>query len=246
MSADVPPEEFDVSLPRSFATGSSAGTGDVDLEHPAESAALETGEGLELDPAIEFRRTLGMFATGVTVITTQSGDGVHGMTANAFMSVSLRPPLVLVSVDLRARMNALLGEGVRFGISVLADSQTELSILFAADRRRPRRRRLSRRAEHPARRGRPRASRRARRALLLGRRPHALPRARRVRALRRRRAIALPRGTLRAPDPRYAGAGRVAVRPAASRSSPPGRERSFADGAHDHANRRVTATSCCS
>ena len=39
------------------------------------------------DPAMAFRRTLGMFATGVTVITTMTEDQVHGMTANAFMSV---------------------------------------------------------------------------------------------------------------------------------------------------------------
>ena len=45
------------------------------------------------------------------------------MTANAFMSVSLRPPLVVISVDRRARMHALLNEGRRYGISVLADEQ---------------------------------------------------------------------------------------------------------------------------
>ena len=43
-----------------------------------------------------------MFATGVTVLTTRDGEQVHGMTANAFMSVSLRPPLVLISLDRRA------------------------------------------------------------------------------------------------------------------------------------------------
>ena len=73
------------------------------------------------DPVLAFRRTLGMFATGVTVITTQAGDQVHGMTANAFMSVSLRPPLVLISVDKRAKMHALLHEGKRIGVSVLSD-----------------------------------------------------------------------------------------------------------------------------
>ncbi len=83
------------------------------------------------DPAVAFRRTLGMFATGVTIITTQAGDQVHGMTANAFMSVSLKPPLVLISVDKRAKMNALLREGVRFGVNVLADDQRELSDHFA-------------------------------------------------------------------------------------------------------------------
>jgi flavin reductase (DIM6/NTAB) family NADH-FMN oxidoreductase RutF len=95
-------------------------------EEPIEIAG-EEGD----DPAIAFRRTLGMFATGVTIITTQSGDQVHGMTANAFMSVSLRPPLVLISVDKRAKMNALLREGVRFGVNVLADDQRELSDHFA-------------------------------------------------------------------------------------------------------------------
>jgi flavin reductase (DIM6/NTAB) family NADH-FMN oxidoreductase RutF len=83
------------------------------------------------DPAVAFRRTLGMFATGVTVITTQVGEQVHGMTANAFMSVSLRPPLVVISVDKRARMHALLNEGSRFGISVLSEQQQGLSDHFA-------------------------------------------------------------------------------------------------------------------
>ena len=73
-----------------------------------------------------------MFATGVTVITTaRQGDQVHGMTANAFMSVSLRPPLVVISVDRRAKMHALLHEGRRYGISVLADEQRALSDRFA-------------------------------------------------------------------------------------------------------------------
>jgi CRP-like cAMP-binding protein len=67
----------------------------------------------------------------VTVITTRTGEQVHGMTANAFMSVSLEPPLVLISVDRRARLNAMLREGSRFGISVLAAGQESLSDVFA-------------------------------------------------------------------------------------------------------------------
>jgi flavin reductase (DIM6/NTAB) family NADH-FMN oxidoreductase RutF len=93
--------------------------------------ALELGEGLEGDPALAFRKTLGMFATGVTVLTTRAGDQVHGMTANAFMSVSLQPPLVLVSIDRRAKMGALMHEGTRFGVSVLEARQTGLSDRFA-------------------------------------------------------------------------------------------------------------------
>jgi len=56
---------------------------------------------------------------------------VHGMTANAFMSVSLGPPLVLISLDRRARMCGLLHEGSRYGVSVLAHGQSPLSDKFA-------------------------------------------------------------------------------------------------------------------
>jgi flavin reductase (DIM6/NTAB) family NADH-FMN oxidoreductase RutF len=72
-----------------------------------------------------------MFATGVTVITTRERDQVHGMTANAFMSVSLEPPLVLISVDRRTKMCALLHEGRNYGVSVLRASQAGLSDRFA-------------------------------------------------------------------------------------------------------------------
>ena len=96
-----------------------------------EPEEFELGEGLEGDPAIAFRRTLGMFATGVTVVTIRYGEQIHGMTANAFMSVSLRPPLVLVSIDRRTRMCGLLAHGRRFGVSVLEAHQTALSDRFA-------------------------------------------------------------------------------------------------------------------
>jgi flavin reductase (DIM6/NTAB) family NADH-FMN oxidoreductase RutF len=79
----------------------------------------------------QFRNALGRFASGVTVITTRHENHVHGMTANAFVSVSLDPPLVLVSVDNRAHMNRLLVEGQRYGVSVLAEDQQALSDHFA-------------------------------------------------------------------------------------------------------------------
>ena len=66
-----------------------------------------------------------MFATGVTIITTREADQVHGMTANAFMSVSLEPPLVLISVDRRTKMCGLLHEGRTYGVSVLCETQTD-------------------------------------------------------------------------------------------------------------------------
>ncbi|HKS75307.1 MAG TPA: flavin reductase family protein, partial [Terriglobales bacterium] len=56
----------------------------------------------------EFRKAMGCFATGVTVITVDYEGEVHGMTANAFTSVSLEPMLVLVCVDHRAKTHAHL------------------------------------------------------------------------------------------------------------------------------------------
>ena len=123
------PREFEVPVHGAAIAGAPEGIGES-LDAPPEPELLETSE-LGADPLLEFRRTLGMFATGVTVITAVVDEQVHGMTANAFMSVSLSPPLILISIDRKARMNAMLGEGVRFGISVLEARQRELSDRFA-------------------------------------------------------------------------------------------------------------------
>ena len=110
MSTEAPPpEEFDLVLP-GFAPGALAGLGDSAFDDVPISEQIDVGD-LPEDPSLAFRRTLGMFATGVTILTTRVGEQVHGMTANAFMSVSLQPPLVLISIDRRARMCALLHEG---------------------------------------------------------------------------------------------------------------------------------------
>ena len=125
-----PPGEFDLLL-QEIAVGSAPeGIGESFWDESPAAEELESAAASS-DPALEFRRTLGMFATGVTVITARVGEVVHGMTANAFMSVSLRPPLIVISVDRRARMNALLREGVRYGVSVLEERQTMLSDRFA-------------------------------------------------------------------------------------------------------------------
>jgi flavin reductase (DIM6/NTAB) family NADH-FMN oxidoreductase RutF len=79
----------------------------------------------------EFRRALGCFATGVTVITVDYEGQVLGMTANAFASVSLDPPLVLVCVDQRARTHAHLQAKKRFGVNVLAHNQQTISEYYA-------------------------------------------------------------------------------------------------------------------
>src|SRR5690242_11283108 len=131
MSSDAPPpREFEIELPGGFSPGALAGLGDSAFDDVPVAEGMDVGD-LDSDPAIAFRRTLGMFATGVTVLTTRVGDQVHGMTANAFMSVSLSPPLVLVSVDRRARMHALLHVGKTYGVSVLGAHQDRLSDLFA-------------------------------------------------------------------------------------------------------------------
>ena len=126
-----PPSEFDLPLSGNAVWAGPDGLGDSRFDDVPEPAALELPPELGDDPRIALRRTLGMFATGVTVITTRERDQVHGMTANAFMSVSLEPPLVLISVDRRTRMCGLLHEGRTYGVSVLCESQSHLSDRFA-------------------------------------------------------------------------------------------------------------------
>src|SRR5713226_3521550 len=85
---------------------------------------------MSVSPA-EFRQALGCFATGVTVITVDHEGEVHGMTANAFSSVSLDPLLVLVCVDRRARTHAHLQTRKRFGVNVLCETQRRISEYYA-------------------------------------------------------------------------------------------------------------------
>ena len=77
---------------------------------------------MSVSPA-EFRKALGCFATGVTVITVDFEGQVQGMTANAFSSVSLDPQLILVCVDQRAKTHAHLHAKKRFGVNILAADQ---------------------------------------------------------------------------------------------------------------------------
>lgn len=84
----------------------------------------------ELNPAA-FRRIMGLFATGVTVVAVDVPGGVHGMTANAVSSVSLDPMLVLVCVDRRARIHEQLAGGRVYSINILREDQEPLSRYFA-------------------------------------------------------------------------------------------------------------------
>jgi flavin reductase (DIM6/NTAB) family NADH-FMN oxidoreductase RutF len=81
----------------------------------------------------EFRRVLGHFATGVTIVTTCDADArPSGLTVSAFASLSLDPPLVLVCIDHKSQTYPALRESGRFAINVLALGQEALSRRFAS------------------------------------------------------------------------------------------------------------------
>ncbi|HUY38186.1 MAG TPA: flavin reductase family protein [Candidatus Binataceae bacterium] len=80
----------------------------------------------------ELRRVMGHFATGVTVITSLRASGeMHGLTANAFSSVSLVPPLLLICVDKKAESYPCFEESKVFTVNILSAEQEALSRKFA-------------------------------------------------------------------------------------------------------------------
>jgi flavin reductase (DIM6/NTAB) family NADH-FMN oxidoreductase RutF len=103
------------------------------LEAPIGIAKLTPKAAAVEAAARELRQVMGRFATGVTVVSTTHRDTIHGMTANAFLSVSLRPPLVLVSLG-RCRMSEMLPRTGRYGVSVLASDQEHFAAHFAGQR----------------------------------------------------------------------------------------------------------------
>lgn len=79
-----------------------------------------------------FRRAMGQFATGITVVTGRDPEGrPFGLTVNSFTSVSLEPPLVLFCLGTRSELNALLGLTKMYGVSVLSEEQEAWSTRFA-------------------------------------------------------------------------------------------------------------------
>jgi flavin reductase len=83
----------------------------------------------------EFRNTVGAFATGVNVITTRGTEHAYGMTANAFSSVSLDPPLVLVCVGIAAQGREAIESNRCFAVNILAADQEPISNYFASNDR---------------------------------------------------------------------------------------------------------------
>ncbi len=83
--------------------------------------------------ATEFRAALGMFATGVTIVTARSADGaLIGLTANSFNSVSLEPPLVLWSLAQKAASMAAFRTGTHYAVNILSAEQQDLARQFAS------------------------------------------------------------------------------------------------------------------
>lgn len=78
-----------------------------------------------------YRDAMGKFATGITIVNTEYKGEIMGMTVNAFMSVSLDPKLIAISIDKKARLYNRLEGTKKFGLSVLSEDQKEISMIFA-------------------------------------------------------------------------------------------------------------------
>lgn len=86
---------------------------------------------MSIDPST-FRAVMGRFASGVTVVTTCEGSRRLGITVNAFTSVSLDPPLVLVCIDRSSRLHDVLLRTGIFAVNFLSEDQANISTCFAS------------------------------------------------------------------------------------------------------------------
>ena len=78
-----------------------------------------------------FRQAMGYFATGVTVVTTEHGGQLYGMTVSSFASLSLKPPLVLICIEKILTTHTAIAEAGQFAINILEQGQEHLSRRFA-------------------------------------------------------------------------------------------------------------------
>lgn len=100
-------------------------------ERPQDVSVLKDFDSRQL------RHVLGDFATGVTIIANENEDGRLGITANAFTSVSLDPPLVLVSIANGTRMLARLEDQAPFSISILGGEQEDVARCYGSSKNPP-------------------------------------------------------------------------------------------------------------
>ncbi|TVZ07040.1 flavin reductase [Trebonia kvetii] len=103
--------------------GSTAGEGD--------GRSRPTGPGYDRVDATVFRDTLARVPTPVTVVTSHIDRKPHGTTVSAFTSLSLDPPMILVSLDQTSSLLKIITESGRFGVNVLASGQASLATTFA-------------------------------------------------------------------------------------------------------------------
>ena len=85
-----------------------------------------------------FRDAMGKFATGITIVSINDNNEYRGMTVNAFMSISLNPKLIAVSIDENAGMYDKLKNTTKFGVSMLKEEQRDLSMIFARQKEKDR------------------------------------------------------------------------------------------------------------
>jgi flavin reductase (DIM6/NTAB) family NADH-FMN oxidoreductase RutF len=80
----------------------------------------------------QFKLAMSHFASGVTVVTTEQEGTVYGMTVAAFSSLSLHPPLVLICIEKSVRTHEAIAAAGKFGVSILSQSQSDVSNRFAS------------------------------------------------------------------------------------------------------------------
>jgi flavin reductase (DIM6/NTAB) family NADH-FMN oxidoreductase RutF len=96
---------------------------------PAKPARSAVDPKVALGAAL--RNTLARFVTGVVVVSFDDADGPHGITVNAFTSVSMDPPLILVSIAKSSRSHAPLAPGIPFTVNVLGAEQEAIARHFS-------------------------------------------------------------------------------------------------------------------
>ncbi len=89
---------------------------------------MSTASGIQ--PEV-FRRVMGHFVTGVTVVSALDGDQPFGITVNALSSVSLDPPLVMIALDRRRFLTPIVRAAGHYAVNILSEDQQALSDCFA-------------------------------------------------------------------------------------------------------------------
>ena len=121
--------------PGAGSTGRSQNVSPRAAEQPAATEGVaRRAPNVSAVQARDFRDVLGAFPTGVTVVTARGASGPAGLTTNAFSSLSLDPPLVLVCFDNASRTLPVVQEAGRFAVNVLRAGQEELASVFASKR----------------------------------------------------------------------------------------------------------------